>query len=99
MTLGDVQRFAPLFDAGVLQPTRWLPHWVSRATALAGMLAFSLFANRIRLDRVSEAPGCDIGPAHRGSGGEPSFAIAGRRADVLDDPGDLGDEHLGSPRR
>ncbi|HEY9541336.1 MAG TPA: flavohemoglobin expression-modulating QEGLA motif protein [Luteimonas sp.] len=60
MTLGDVQRFAPLFDAGVLQPPRWLPHWVSRANGLAGMLAFSLFANRIRLDRVSEAPGFDI---------------------------------------
>src|SRR3546814_2952348 len=56
MTLGDVQRFAPLFDAGVLQPPRWLPDWVSRANGLAGMLAFSLFANRIRLDRVSEAP-------------------------------------------
>src|SRR3546814_3748829 len=53
MTLGDVQRFAPLFDAGVLQPPRWLPDWVSRANGLAGMLAFSLFANRIRLDRKS----------------------------------------------
>ncbi|MDN5781570.1 MAG: flavohemoglobin expression-modulating QEGLA motif protein, partial [Luteimonas sp.] len=60
MTLGDVQRFAPLFDAGVLQPPRWLPHWVSRANGLAGMLAFSLFANRIRLDQVSDAPGFDI---------------------------------------
>ena len=55
MTLGDVQRFAPLFEAGVLQPPRWLPHWVSRANGLAGMLAFSLFANRIRLDSVSDA--------------------------------------------
>ncbi|GAA3924546.1 flavohemoglobin expression-modulating QEGLA motif protein [Luteimonas lutimaris] len=53
MTLGDVQRFAPLFEAGVLQPPRWLSHWVSRANGLAGMLAFSLFANRIRLDHVS----------------------------------------------
>ncbi|MFC3716486.1 flavohemoglobin expression-modulating QEGLA motif protein [Luteimonas soli] len=60
MTLGDVQRFAPLFEAGVLQPPRWLPHWVSRANGLAGMLAFSLFANRIRLDQVSGAPGFDI---------------------------------------
>lgn len=54
MTLGDVQRFAPLFDAGVLAPPRWLPHWVERANGLAGMLAFSLFANRIRLDAVGE---------------------------------------------
>ncbi|HVI25354.1 MAG TPA: flavohemoglobin expression-modulating QEGLA motif protein [Xanthomonadaceae bacterium] len=54
MTLGDVQRFEPLFDAGVLAPPRWLPHWVQRANGLAGMLAFSLFANRIRLDALDE---------------------------------------------
>ena len=54
MTLGDVQAFEPLFDSGVLALPRWLPHWVSRANGLAGVLAFSLFANRIRLDRISE---------------------------------------------
>lgn len=52
MTLADVQRFEPLFDAGVIHPPRWLPQWVSRANGLAGMLAFSLFANRIRLDQI-----------------------------------------------
>jgi uncharacterized protein (TIGR02421 family) len=52
MTLADVQRFEPLFDSGVIAPPRWLPEWVSRANGLAGMLAFSLFANRIRLDQV-----------------------------------------------
>ncbi|GAA5082898.1 flavohemoglobin expression-modulating QEGLA motif protein [Lysobacter panacisoli] len=52
MTLADVQRFEPLFAAGVLKPARWLPQWVARANGLAGMLAFSLFANRIRLDRI-----------------------------------------------
>jgi len=55
MTLDDVQAFDPLFDAGVLQPPRWLPDWVARANGLAGLLAFSLFANRIRLDRLSGA--------------------------------------------
>lgn len=54
MTLGDVQRFEPLFDAGVILPPRWLPQWLSRANGLAGMLAFSLFANRIRLDQITE---------------------------------------------
>jgi uncharacterized protein (TIGR02421 family) len=54
MTLGDVQRFEPLFDRGVLVPPRWLPKWIVRANGLAGMLAFSLFANRIRLDAVSQ---------------------------------------------
>ena len=56
MTLADATRFEPLFDAGVLLPPRWLPHWLSRANGLAGMLAFSLFANRIRLDAMSDAP-------------------------------------------
>ncbi len=55
MTLDDVQAFDPLFDAGVLLPPRWLPEWVARANGLAGVLAFSLFANRIRLDRLSTA--------------------------------------------
>lgn len=52
MTLTDVQRFEPLFADGVLKPARWLPQWVARANGLAGMLAFSLFANRIRLDKI-----------------------------------------------
>jgi uncharacterized protein (TIGR02421 family) len=54
MTLADVGRFEPLFDSGVLLAPRWLPHWVSRANGLAGMLAFSLFANRIRLDSIAD---------------------------------------------
>jgi uncharacterized protein (TIGR02421 family) len=54
MTLGDVQAFEPLFESGVLLPPRWLPEWVQRANGLAGMLAFSLFANRIRLDSIED---------------------------------------------
>ena len=54
MTLADVQCFEPLFAEGTLAPPRWLPHWAARANGLAGMLAFSLFANRIRLDRISD---------------------------------------------
>jgi uncharacterized protein (TIGR02421 family) len=70
MTLGDAVRFEPLFHSGpnhaeagaepVLAPPRWLPQWVSRANGLAGMLAFSLFANRIRLDTVDEAPALSL---------------------------------------
>ncbi|MGN6223834.1 flavohemoglobin expression-modulating QEGLA motif protein [Pseudoxanthomonas sp.] len=56
MTLGDVDLFEPLFDAGVLAPPRWLPTWVSRANGLAGTLAFSLFANRIRMDQLTDKP-------------------------------------------
>ncbi|MBB1473030.1 MULTISPECIES: flavohemoglobin expression-modulating QEGLA motif protein [unclassified Luteimonas] len=52
MTLDDVVAFEPLFDDGTLLPPYWLPRWVSRANGLAGTLAFSVFANRIRLDKV-----------------------------------------------
>ena len=55
MTLADVQRFEPLFEAGVLAPARWMPPWIERANGLAGMLAFSLFANRIRLDAIAHS--------------------------------------------
>ena len=54
MTLADVERFEPLFESGALSPPRWLPPWAARANGLAGLLAFSLFANRIRLDRLSD---------------------------------------------
>ncbi|WP_330970278.1 tyrosine/phenylalanine carboxypeptidase domain-containing protein, partial [Lysobacter sp. A3-1-A15] len=57
MTVTDVQRFAPLFESGVLLPPRWMPPWITRANGLAGMLAFSLFANRIRLDKIDEDDG------------------------------------------
>lgn len=57
MTLADVQRFEPLFEAGVLRPARWMPPWIERANGLAGMLAFSLFANRIRLDAIADSDG------------------------------------------
>ncbi len=53
MTLDDAQALAPLFEAGVLAPPRWLPTWLNRANGLAGSLAFSLFANRIRMDQLT----------------------------------------------
>jgi uncharacterized protein (TIGR02421 family) len=54
MALEDVAALDPLFDSGVLAPPRWLPPWVSRANGLAGTLAFSLFANRIRMDQLTD---------------------------------------------
>lgn len=52
MTLQDVFALEPMFAEGALAEPLYLPPWVQRANGLAGMLAFSLFANRIRLDRV-----------------------------------------------
>jgi uncharacterized protein (TIGR02421 family) len=52
MALHDVIALEQWFDSGWIKPPLYIPHWVARANGLAGMLAFSLFANRIRLDRV-----------------------------------------------
>jgi uncharacterized protein (TIGR02421 family) len=52
LALHDVISLEPYFDSGFIAPPRWLPPWAARANGLAGALAFSLFANRIRLDRV-----------------------------------------------
>ncbi|GAB1596826.1 flavohemoglobin expression-modulating QEGLA motif protein [Lysobacter sp. PAGU 2638] len=57
MTLADVQRFEPLFESGALLPPHWQPPWLTRINGLAGMLAFSLFANRIRLDSIADEGG------------------------------------------
>ncbi|MBO9716854.1 MAG: flavohemoglobin expression-modulating QEGLA motif protein [Pseudoxanthomonas sp.] len=56
MTLDDLVRFEPLFLDGTLVPPRWLPPWIERANGLAGQLAFSLFANRVRMDRIDDRP-------------------------------------------
>jgi uncharacterized protein (TIGR02421 family) len=52
MTLHDVLALEPYFDSGWIAAPMYLPPWVQRANGMAGTLAFSLFANRIRLDRV-----------------------------------------------
>jgi uncharacterized protein (TIGR02421 family) len=52
LALQDVFALEPLFDAGALSEPLYLPPWAKRTHGLAGMLAFSLFANKIRLDRV-----------------------------------------------
>lgn len=52
LALHDVIALEPHFDDGTIAPPRFLPPWVQHAHGLAGMLAFSLFANRIRVDRV-----------------------------------------------
>ncbi len=52
LALEDVFALQPMFDVGAIAPPHYLPPWMQRANGLAGMLAFSLFANKIRLDRV-----------------------------------------------
>ncbi|GIX34486.1 MAG: hypothetical protein KatS3mg126_0265 [Lysobacteraceae bacterium] len=52
MALHDVFTLEPMFAEGVIAEPVYLPRWLQRTNGLAGMLAFSLFANRIRIDRV-----------------------------------------------
>ena len=52
MALEDVFNFESSYAAGVIAPPRFLPPWIQRANGLAGMLAFSQFANKIRLDDI-----------------------------------------------
>jgi uncharacterized protein (TIGR02421 family) len=52
LALHDVVALMPYFDNGYIAPPKFLPPWMQHANGLAGTLAFSLFANQIRLDRV-----------------------------------------------
>jgi uncharacterized protein (TIGR02421 family) len=52
MALHDVLALEPYFVSGYIVAPVYLPPWVQRANGMAGMLAFSLFANKIRLDHV-----------------------------------------------
>ncbi len=47
-------RLEPWFDSGYIAAPEYLPPWMQRAKGLAGVLAFSLFANRIRLEGLTE---------------------------------------------
>jgi len=52
MTLQDVIALEPWFESGYIAQPLYLPPWAMRANGLAGMLAFSLFANKMHLDQV-----------------------------------------------
>ncbi|MBP8081112.1 MAG: DUF1704 domain-containing protein [Arenimonas sp.] len=52
MAMEDVFSLESSYAAGHIAPARFLPPWIQRANGLAGMLAFSLFVNKIRLDNI-----------------------------------------------
>jgi uncharacterized protein (TIGR02421 family) len=52
LALHDVMSLKPYFENGYIAQPLHLPPWMRHANGLAGTLAFSLFANQIRLDRV-----------------------------------------------
>jgi uncharacterized protein (TIGR02421 family) len=54
MTIDDVVRLEPCFASGLLAAPLYLPPWMGRTNALSGYLAFSVFANRIRIAELDE---------------------------------------------
>ncbi|MBS0433061.1 MAG: DUF1704 domain-containing protein [Proteobacteria bacterium] len=52
--LEDVIRLAPCFADGSLGAPVHVPPWVQAAHGLAGKLAFSLFANKIRMGKIGQ---------------------------------------------
>ncbi|MGH8164847.1 MAG: tyrosine/phenylalanine carboxypeptidase domain-containing protein, partial [Rhodanobacteraceae bacterium] len=54
LALEDVIRLGPCFADGSVAPPRYVPPWVQSTHGLAGKLAFSLFANRIRMGRIGD---------------------------------------------
>ncbi|TAN05428.1 MAG: DUF1704 domain-containing protein [Rhodanobacteraceae bacterium] len=54
LALDDAIALRPCFDDGSVAPPKFLPPWLQHSQGLAGKLAFSLFANRIRMGRIGE---------------------------------------------
>ncbi|HEX5960110.1 MAG TPA: flavohemoglobin expression-modulating QEGLA motif protein [Rhodanobacteraceae bacterium] len=54
LALDDAIALRPCFEDGSIARPRFLPPWVQRSQGLAGKLAFSLFANKIRMGRIGD---------------------------------------------
>ena len=54
MAIDDVIRLEPCFQSGLLAAPMYLPPWMGKTNALSGYLAFSVFANRIRIAELGE---------------------------------------------
>ncbi len=54
MTIGDAITLEPMFTEGILLQPRFLPPWMTKVGALAGHLAFSIFANQIEMENITE---------------------------------------------
>ena len=54
LALDDAIALRPCFTDGSVVPPKYLPPWIQRSQGLAAKLAFSLFANRIRMGRIGD---------------------------------------------
>jgi uncharacterized protein (TIGR02421 family) len=57
LALDDAIALRPCFANGSVAPPEYLPPWIRRSQGLAAKLAFSLFANRIRMGRIGDWDG------------------------------------------
>jgi len=54
LALEDAIALRPCFAEGSVAPPEYLPPWIQRSHGLAAKLAFSLFANKIRMGRIGD---------------------------------------------
>lgn len=60
LTFEDTERLAPLYKSGFILPPRYLPPWLENIHSLGGYLAFSLFANKIRVETLDSKFGMTL---------------------------------------
>ena len=53
MTVSDAIELEPLIETGEIKPATYLPPWLEKIDGLAANLAFSVFANRIRVKELT----------------------------------------------
>ncbi len=54
MTFDDAEKLAPFYESQIIEPPKYLPPWLSQVPTLGGYLAFSLFANKIRVGSLDK---------------------------------------------
>ncbi len=54
MTFDDAEKLMPFYESGVILPPKYLPPWLSQVPTLGAYLAFSLFANKIRVGTLDK---------------------------------------------
>lgn len=54
MTFEDAEILAPFVNMGLIYEPKYLPPWLSQVPTLGGYLAFSLFANKIRVGALDK---------------------------------------------
>ncbi len=53
LTFSDVEVFEPFTRLGWIQKPQYLPYWIKNIHGLAAYLAFAIFANKIRVDKIT----------------------------------------------